>query len=125
MNQEIVINRTNVIVNIDEDAPKLEVGTDFMNIAQQGLANGDLFTLFHLPTKKTQGRESLVDYSQSHVVTSQEYLSRMRQKTLEKEVVEIIREVQRKERLEKQARRVDNSLTIIKRVVHQELEKQQ
>jgi hypothetical protein len=33
MNQEIVINRTNVIVNIDEDAPKLEVGTDFMNIA--------------------------------------------------------------------------------------------
>jgi hypothetical protein len=49
----------------------------------------------------------------------------MRQKTLEKEVVEIIREVQRKERLEKQARRVDNSLTIIKRVVHQELEKQQ
>jgi hypothetical protein len=85
MNQEIVIDTTNVIMNIDEDAPKLEVGTNFMNITQQGLANGDLFTLFHMPTRKTQGRESLIDYSQSHVVTSKEYLRRMRQKTLEKE----------------------------------------
>jgi hypothetical protein len=49
-------------------------------------------------------------------VTLEEYLSRMQQKTIEKEVVETIKEVQRKERLEKQVRRVDNSLTIIERV---------
>jgi hypothetical protein len=42
-----------VIVNIDEDAPRLEVGNNnFMNITQQGLANGNLFTLLHLHAKK-------------------------------------------------------------------------
>ncbi len=113
-------------MNIDEDAPKLEVGSKyFMNITQQGLANGDLFTLLHSPTRKTQARELLVDYSQSCVVVSEEYLSRMRQKTLEKEAIETIREAQRKERLKKQDTRIDNSLTIVERVIHQELEKQQ
>jgi hypothetical protein len=58
MNHEIIIDTTNVIVNIDEHAPELEVGSNnFMNITQQGLTNGNLFTLFHLPTRKTQGRE--------------------------------------------------------------------
>jgi hypothetical protein len=86
MNHKTIIDTTNVTVNIDEDAPKLEVGSNnFMNIIQQGLANGNLFTLFHLPTRKTQGRESLVDYFESHVMTLEEYLSKMPQKTLEKE----------------------------------------
>jgi len=57
-------------MNIDEDAPRLEVGNNnFMSTIKQGLANGNLFTLPHLPTRKTQKKEPLIDYSQSHVVT--------------------------------------------------------
>jgi hypothetical protein len=33
-----------------------------------------LLSLPHLLTKRTNGREPLIDYSQSHVVTSKEYL---------------------------------------------------
>jgi hypothetical protein len=55
MNHETIIDTTNVIVNIGEDAPKLEVGSNnFMNTTQQGFTNGNLFTLFHLPTRKTE-----------------------------------------------------------------------
>jgi hypothetical protein len=40
----------------------------------------DLLSLSCLPTKRTNGREPLVDYSQSHVVTSEKYLRIMQQK---------------------------------------------
>jgi hypothetical protein len=54
-------------MNIDEDALELEVGSNnFTNIIQQGLANDNLFILFHFPSRKTQGKEPLVDYFQSH-----------------------------------------------------------
>jgi hypothetical protein len=57
MNQETTIDTTNVTMNIDEDAPRLEVGSNnFMSITQQGLANGNSFTLLHLLAKKTQRR---------------------------------------------------------------------
>ncbi len=98
-----------MIVNINETTPKLEVGSNnFISTIQQGLANDNLFFLLHLPTKKTQGRESLVDYSQSHVMTLKEYLNRLQSKALEKEASRIIKEAQRKERLKKQAKRVGN-----------------
>jgi hypothetical protein len=32
--------------------------------------------LFHLPTRKTQGRESLVDYFESHVMTLEDIWAR-------------------------------------------------
>jgi uncharacterized protein with NAD-binding domain and iron-sulfur cluster len=86
MNKETTIDTINVTMNIDEDAPSLEVGNNnFMSIIQQGLANGNLFALFHLPTKKTQRKEPIVDYSQSHAMILEEYLSKLRHKTLEKE----------------------------------------
>ncbi len=40
----------------------------------EALAGNNLLSLPPLPTKRTSGRESLVDYSQSHVVTLEEYL---------------------------------------------------
>jgi hypothetical protein len=46
----------------------------------------------HLPTRKTHGKEPLIDYSQKHVVTSNEYLNIMQWKAMEKEVVETIKE---------------------------------
>jgi len=75
------------------------MGTNnFSNTTQQVLTNGNLLFLPHLLAKKTHGREPLVDYFQSHVVTLKEYLSIMWQKALEKEGAKIIKEVQRKER---------------------------
>jgi hypothetical protein len=51
-----------------------------------------MLSLLHLPTIKTHGKEPLIDYSQSHVVTSNEYLNIMYWKAMEKEVAETIRE---------------------------------
>ncbi len=83
-----------MIVNIDEATPKLEVGSNnFINTTQQGLANDNLFSLLHLLVRKIKGKKPLVYHFQSHVVTSEEYLSRLWPKGLEKEVAQIIREV--------------------------------
>jgi hypothetical protein len=47
-----------------------------VNSIQMALAHGchSLMSLPHLLTQRTNGREPLVDYSQSHVVTLEEYL---------------------------------------------------
>jgi hypothetical protein len=42
----------------------------------------------------------LIDYNQSHVVTSDEYLQILRQKTMDKEATKVIREQRIKEREE-------------------------
>ncbi len=60
-----------------------------------------LLSLLHLPTRCTQGKEPLIDYSQSHVVTSTNYLSILQKKTIDKKVANNIRKVQVKEREEK------------------------
>jgi hypothetical protein len=44
------------------------------------------------------GKESLIDYSQSHVVISSKYLDILRRKTVEKVAIEEIRVGKRKER---------------------------
>jgi hypothetical protein len=38
----------------------------------------------HLPARRTNGKEPLIDYSQSHIVTSFEYLDILRRKSMEK-----------------------------------------
>jgi hypothetical protein len=45
---------------------------------QEALAGNNLLSLPHLPTRRTSGREPLVDYLQSHVVISKGYLTIMR-----------------------------------------------
>jgi hypothetical protein len=92
INWETTIYTINVIVNIDETTPKLEVGNNnFIITIQQGLANDNLFFLLHMLARKTQGRKSLVDYSQNHVVTLEEYLNKLRSKALEKGTLKIIK----------------------------------
>jgi hypothetical protein len=59
-----------------------------------------LLSLPHLPTR-TNGRKQLVNYSQNHVVTSEEYLRIMQQKAMDREVVEHIRK-KKKEKKNKQ-----------------------
>jgi hypothetical protein len=53
---------------------------------------GDLLSLPRLPTRRKHGKEPLVDYSSSHVVTSDQYLVVLKQKALEKEIVDEIKE---------------------------------
>jgi len=48
---------------------------------------GDLLCLPRLPKKKKHGKEPLVDYSSSHVVTSNQYLVVLRQKAFEKKLL--------------------------------------
>jgi hypothetical protein len=56
----------------------------------------NFFSLTHLPTRCARGKEPLVDYIQSHVVTSVEYLNTLRKKTMDKVVVKEIKEGKRK-----------------------------
>jgi hypothetical protein len=41
----------------------------------------NLFSLLHLHAKQTKGKKPIGDYSQSHVVTSIEYLNILRKRT--------------------------------------------
>jgi len=48
--------------------------------------------LSHLPTRQTRGKEPLIDYMISHVVTFENYLNIMRSKAMAKVIVNGIRE---------------------------------
>jgi hypothetical protein len=50
----------------------------------------------HLPTRKTCGKDLLIDYNKSHVDTFDEYLQILCQKNMDKEVAEVIREKRKK-----------------------------
>jgi hypothetical protein len=56
----------------------------------------NLLLLLHLPIICTEGEKTLIDYFQSHVVTSSEYLDILRKKTIKKVVVEEIKACKRK-----------------------------
>lgn len=64
-----------------------------------------------------------MDYSQSHVVTLEEYLKLMQHKIMDKEAINQIRENWKKERQEKQAKIVFTT-TIVARTTKRELAKQ-
>jgi hypothetical protein len=51
--------------------------------------------------RRTNGREPLIDYSQSHVVTSKKNLRIMRQKAMDSEVEKKIQESRKKTRQER------------------------
>jgi hypothetical protein len=57
------------VVNLENSNPELD---DLTILSQtQGVVElGDLLSLLRLPTRKKHGKEPLVDYSNSHVVTS-------------------------------------------------------
>ncbi len=84
---------------------------------------GDLLSLPTLPTRIKHGKESLVDYSNSHVVTSNQYLIVLKQKALDKGVADKIREQKAKER-EKISKQVEHALTPRKKIVQRNFEKE-
>jgi hypothetical protein len=52
----------------------------------------NIFSFLHLLTKQTKEREPLVDYSQSHVITSYQNLNIMLKKTMNKTTTKEIKE---------------------------------
>jgi hypothetical protein len=51
----------------------------------------NLLSLFHLLTRNTKGKEQLIDYSQSHLITSSTYLNILKEKIIDKVVMKEIR----------------------------------
>jgi hypothetical protein len=73
----VVIKLKNIVENLAQ--PSLDETVELKNLecsTQVTLAQGchNLMSLPHLLARKTNGREPLMDYSQSHVVSSKEYL---------------------------------------------------
>jgi len=54
-----------------------------------------------LPTRKKHGKELLIDCFNSHMVTLDQYLALLKQKALEKKIIDKIKEQKAKEREEK------------------------
>jgi hypothetical protein len=69
---------TNVFMNINKSTLDVEIETkNFEHLTQEALSTNNLLSLPHLLARKTHSRKPLVDYSQSHVVTSCQYLNIM------------------------------------------------
>jgi hypothetical protein len=51
----------------------------------------NLLSLLHLLTRNTKGKESLIDYSQSHLLTSTTYLNILKEKIIDKVVIKEIK----------------------------------
>jgi hypothetical protein len=54
------------------------------NLNQEAMRLHNLLSLLHLRTRRARGKKPLIDYSQSHVVTSFEYLNILKKKTMNK-----------------------------------------
>ncbi len=78
----------------------------------------------HLPAMKTWWKEPLVDYSQSHIVTSNEYLQILYNKAMDKETTKIIRKERKMEREKTKWRHVANSCTTTNKAGEKLVEKQ-
>jgi hypothetical protein len=86
---KITIQPSNLVVNID-DKVMLNVMTETTPSSlhyQETPFTISFMSLPHLPSKQIHGKEPLVDYSQNHVVTLEEYLQIMKQKVGEKVAV--------------------------------------
>jgi hypothetical protein len=64
-----------------------------------------------LPIRKRHGKKPLVDYSSSHLVKSDQYLAMLREKALEKEIINKIREQKTKEREKRKSKQVEHTFT--------------
>jgi hypothetical protein len=71
-----------IVVNLDEGSPKssFDETQQFPNLIQKSMRMHNLMLLPRLLAKHIKGKEPLVDYSQSHVVISFEYLDILKKK---------------------------------------------
>jgi hypothetical protein len=78
MEQGVSRNPTNMFMNINKSTLDVEIATkNFEHLTQEALSTNNLLSLPHLLTRKSNNRKPLIDYSQSHVVTSCQYLNIM------------------------------------------------
>jgi hypothetical protein len=60
--------------------------------SQAPLCLKNLLFLPHLPAQKTHEKQPLIDYSRSHIVTSNKYLQILRKKIMDRKATKIIKE---------------------------------
>jgi hypothetical protein len=78
MEQGVATNPTNVFMNMNKSTLDVEIEIkNFEHLTQEALSTNNLLSLPHLLARKTHSRKPLVDYSQSHVVTSYQYFNIM------------------------------------------------
>jgi hypothetical protein len=66
---------------------------------QKTLIHNNLLSLLPLFVRRTNGREP--NYLHNHVMTSEEYLTIMQQKAMDREVTKYIKKIKRKEKQDK------------------------
>ncbi len=64
-----------------------------------------------------------MDYSNSHVVTLDQYLVVLKQKTMDKKFANEIKELKAKEKGKRKSRKVENTLTQAKKTIQRRIEK--
>jgi len=90
----LVAPTTNLELIVNLEDPCLE--SDDLNVSyqtQQVHALANLLSLPRLPKKKTLGKESLIDYFSSHVMTFDQYLVVFKQKAMDKEAMDKMKEL--------------------------------
>jgi hypothetical protein len=92
-----------VVVNLENLIPK-EESLIFENLNSTFIEFTSLLLLSHILTRKTKGKEPLVEYLHSHVVKCEIYLTILRQKPMDKEVVVKIKEHKTKDKEKKQSK---------------------
>jgi hypothetical protein len=70
---------------------------------QQVFALTNLLFLPRLPTRRILGKEQVVDYYNSNVMTSNQYLAMLKPKTMDKEATDKVSELKAKKRHEKRS----------------------
>jgi hypothetical protein len=98
----LVAPTTNLELIVNLEDPCLE--SDDLNVSyqtQQVHALANLLSLPRLPKKKTLGKESLIDYFSSHVMTFDQYLVVFKQKAMDKEAMDKMKELKIKKKREK------------------------
>ncbi len=111
-------------MNLEDFSFELE-DLNVPNQTQRAPPLANILLLFQLPTKKTHDKEQLIDYSNSHVVTSNQYLTILKHKAMDKEVVNKIRELKSKERCEKISKQVENTFTQVKQMVQMHIDERE
>jgi hypothetical protein len=116
-NLELVVNLEDLCLESND--------LNFSYQTQQVFALANLLSLPQLPTRRILGKEPLIDYSNSHVVTSNQYLAVLKKKTMDKEATNKVRELKAKEKEEKISKRFQNTLTPVEQATQRIIEKEQ
>jgi hypothetical protein len=116
----INLDEGNQIMDIQELLQEIQLPP---NLTQEFMRVHNLLSFLHLPTRHTNGKEPLIVYFQSHVVTSFEYLDILRRKTMEKVVAEEIRVGKTKDKEDRQVKGVAKLGLAPKRTTQKTIEK--